>query len=112
MPLSKPYPPTEIDYQDWNDLADIYAGKAVTKIVDINGKGDYNTIQEAVEAIPTTHAGEIQVKGWEYVLSKAVLVKDREDLIIRASVVYVLFEKYFLFSLVFFDAINIYSSCF
>jgi hypothetical protein len=33
MPLSKPYPPTEIDYQDWDDLADNYAGKAVTKIV-------------------------------------------------------------------------------
>ena len=39
MPLSKPFPPTEIDYQDWNELADYYAGKAVTKIVDINGKG-------------------------------------------------------------------------
>ena len=75
MPLSKPYPPTEIDYQDWNDLADNYAGKAVTKIVDINGKGDYSTIQEAVDALPNTNAGEILVKGGAYVLSKAVKVK-------------------------------------
>ena len=111
MPLSKPYPPTEIDYKDWNDLADNYAGKAVTKIVNINGKGDYSTIQ-TIKALPTTHAGEILVKGGEYVLSKATLVKDREDLVICARVVYVLFEKYFLFSLVVFDAINIYSSCF
>jgi len=27
MPLSKPYPPVEIDYEDWGDLADNYAGK-------------------------------------------------------------------------------------
>ncbi|GAG42609.1 unnamed protein product, partial [marine sediment metagenome] len=39
--------------------------------------------QEAVDALPTTHAGEILVKGGEYVLSKAVTVKDREDLVIR-----------------------------
>ena len=62
---------------------DYYAGKAVTKIVDLNGKGDYNTIQEAIDALPTTHAGEILVKGGEYVLSKAVLVKDRDDFVIR-----------------------------
>lgn len=30
MPLAKPYPPTEVDYQDWNDLVDNYAEKAVT----------------------------------------------------------------------------------
>jgi len=28
MPLTKPYPPVEIDYEDWEDLADNYAGKA------------------------------------------------------------------------------------
>ena len=26
MPLPKPYPPTEIDYQDWDDLAATHAG--------------------------------------------------------------------------------------
>ena len=52
MPLAKPYPPIEIDYQDWNDLVDNYVGKAITKIVDKNGKGDYTTIQEAVDACP------------------------------------------------------------
>ena len=83
MPLAKPYPPTEIDYQNWDDLADKYAGKAATKIVDINGKGDHSTIQEAIDALPTTHAGEILVKGGEHLLSKAVTVKDREDLVIR-----------------------------
>ena len=83
MPLAKPYPPTEIDYQDWNDLVDNYAGKASTLIVDKNGKGDYTTLQEAVDALPTTNAGEILVKGGEHVLSKAVTVKDREDLVIR-----------------------------
>ena len=83
MPLNKPYPPVEIDYNDWNDLADNYAGKATTLIVNKNGKGDYTTLQEAVDALPPTHAGEILVKGGEYVLSKAALVKDREDLVIR-----------------------------
>ena len=83
MPLPKPYPPIEIDYEDWNDLADNYAGKAATLIVDKNGKGDHTTLQEAVDALPTTHAGEILVKGGEYLLSKAVWVKDREDLVIR-----------------------------
>lgn len=38
MPLPKPYPPNEIDYQDWDDLADNYAGKAVTLIVDAAGR--------------------------------------------------------------------------
>jgi hypothetical protein len=59
MPLPKPYPSTEIDYEDWNDLADNYAGKAATLIVDKNGKGDHTTLHEAVDALPTTHAGEI-----------------------------------------------------
>jgi hypothetical protein len=77
MPLKKPYPPVEIDWEDWDDLADNYAGKAATKIVDVNGKGDHSTIQEAVDALPTTHAGEILVRGGEHVLSKAELVKDR-----------------------------------
>jgi len=44
MPLVKLYPPTEIDWEDWNDLADNYAGKVATKIVDLNGKGNYTTI--------------------------------------------------------------------
>ena len=30
MPLPKPYPPNEIDYQDWGNLSDNYAGKAAT----------------------------------------------------------------------------------
>ncbi|MQY82367.1 hypothetical protein GH157_01575 [archaeon] len=59
MPLNKPYPPTAISYSDWNDLADNYAGKATTLIVDASGKGDYTTIQEAIDALPTTNAGEI-----------------------------------------------------
>ena len=83
MPLNKPYPPTEIDYSDWNDLADNYAGKAATLIVDAGGKGDYATIQEAIDALPTTNAGEILIKGGEYLLSKAIKVDDREDLVIR-----------------------------
>ena len=70
MPLSKPYPPVEIDWEDWNDLAENYAGKAVTSIVDIYGKADYATIQEAFDALPTTHASEILVRGGEYVLSR------------------------------------------
>ena len=83
MPLNKPYPPTAIDYSDWNDLADNYAGKATTLIVDASGKGDYITLQEALDALPTSNAGEILVKGGEYLLSKAVVVEDREDLVIR-----------------------------
>ena len=83
MPLTKPYPPDEIDYEDWNDLADNYAGKAATLIVDAAGKGDYSTIQEAVDALPSSHAGEILVKGGEYLLTQAIYVKDRQDLIIR-----------------------------
>jgi parallel beta-helix repeat protein len=83
MPLSKPYPPTEIDWEDWNDLADNYAGKATTLIVDAGGKGDFSTIQEAVDALPSTNAGEVIVRDGDYLLSKAVWVKDREDLVIR-----------------------------
>ena len=83
MPLSKPYPPVEIDYEDWEDLADNYAGKATTLIVDANGKGDHTIIQEALDALPPTCAGEILIKGGEYLLTKAILIKDREDLIIR-----------------------------
>ena len=83
MPLPKPYPPDEIDFEDWNDLADNYAGKATTIIVDAAGKGDYSTIQEAVDALPSSHAGEILVKGGEYLLTQTVYIKDRQDLIIR-----------------------------
>ncbi len=83
MPLAKPYPPTEIDYQDWDDLADNYAGKATTLIVDVNGKGDYSTIQEAIDALPTTNAGEILVKDGQEILNKAVVIEDIEDLVIR-----------------------------
>jgi len=83
MPLSKPYPPTEISYQDWNDLADNYAGKAATLIVDVNGKGDYSTLQEAIDALPTTDAGEILVKKGLETVSKAIKIKDIEDLVIR-----------------------------
>jgi hypothetical protein len=35
MPLLKPYPPTEIDHEDWNDLAENYCGKVVTLIVNV-----------------------------------------------------------------------------
>ena len=83
MPLAKPYPPTEISYTDWNDLADNYAGKAATVIVDSSGKGDYSSIQEAVDALPATNAGELLVKGGEYLLTKAVRIDGREDLVIR-----------------------------
>jgi len=83
MPLNKPYPPTEISYQDWNDLADNYAGKAATLIVDVNGKGDYSTLQEAIDALPTTNAGEILVKKGLETVTKAIKIKDIEDLVIR-----------------------------
>lgn len=83
MPLPKPYPPSEIDYEDWNDLADNYAGKCATLIVDVNGKGDYSTIQEAINALPSTNAGEILIKGGEYLLSKAIKIDGREDLVLR-----------------------------
>ena len=63
MPLNKPYPPTAIGYADWNDLADNYAGKAATLIVDAGGKGGYTSIQEAVDALPTTNAGEILLEA-------------------------------------------------
>ena len=49
-PHTRAYPPTEIDCQDLDDLSDNYAGKAVTKILDLNGKGDYSTIQEAIDS--------------------------------------------------------------
>ncbi|MBC8497733.1 hypothetical protein ISS40_01135 [Candidatus Bathyarchaeota archaeon] len=75
MPLSKPYPPTEISYQDWNDLADNYAGKAATLIVDFNGKGDYSTLQEAIDALQTTDAGEILVKKGLETVTKAIEIK-------------------------------------
>jgi len=83
MPLNKPYPPTAISYSDWNDLADNYAGKAATVIVDANEKGDHTTIQEAIDALPSTNAGEILVREGEYALSRALVIEDREDLIIR-----------------------------
>ncbi|MBL7080643.1 right-handed parallel beta-helix repeat-containing protein [Candidatus Bathyarchaeota archaeon] len=83
MPLPKPYPPNEIDYQDWDDLSDNYAGKAATLIVDAGGKGDHSTIQEAVDALPSTSAGEVLVKGGTYTLTRAVLIENREDLVIR-----------------------------
>jgi len=83
MPLAKPYPPTEIDWEDWNELADHYAGKAATLIVDLTGKGDYTTIQEAIDTLPPADAGEILVKGGEYLLTQAVYIKDRTDLVIR-----------------------------
>jgi len=47
MPHEKANPPTEIDYDDWNDLANNYARKAATLIVDVNGKRDFSTIQKA-----------------------------------------------------------------
>jgi len=83
MPLPKPYPGAEIDYQDWNDLADNYAGKAATVIVDAAGKGDHSTIQEAVDALPVTGAGEILVRSGEYLLTQAIVIEDREDLVIK-----------------------------
>ncbi|MGD2200491.1 MAG: right-handed parallel beta-helix repeat-containing protein [Candidatus Bathyarchaeota archaeon] len=83
MPLDKPYPPTEIDYQDWDDLADNYAGKAATLIVDNDGNGDHASIQEAVDALPSTEAGEILVRGGEYLLTQALVIEDREDLVIK-----------------------------
>ena len=83
MPLNKPYPPTAISYSDWNDLADNYAGKATTLIVDAGGKGDYTTIQEAIDALPPTNAGEILVREGEYPLSRVIIIEDREDLVIR-----------------------------
>jgi len=67
----------------WEDLADNYAGKATTLIVDADGKGDYSTIQEAVDAMPASNAGEVLVRAGEYLLAKAVAVEDREDLVIR-----------------------------
>lgn len=83
MPLPKPYPPSEIDFEDWNDLADNYAGKATTLIVDVDGKGDYTSIQDAIDALPYSDAGEILVKDGEYLLSKAIVVDGREGLTIR-----------------------------
>ena len=79
MPLPKHYSTYEFDFEDWNDLADNYAGKAATLIVDAACKGDYNTFQEAVDALPVTNTGEILVKGCEYLITKAVVVKDRGD---------------------------------
>ena len=50
--------------------------------MDVNGKGDHSTIQEVVDALSSTNAGKILIKGGEYLLTIAVWVKDREDLII------------------------------
>ncbi len=81
MPLPKPDPPTEISYTDWDDLADNYAGKAATVLVDASGKGDYPNIQEAVDALPT--GGEIVVAEGEYLLTRAVTLDSLEDIVIR-----------------------------
>ena len=83
MPLAKPYPPEEIDYEDWNDLADNYAGKATTLIVDVNGKGDYDDIHRAIDALPSNNAGEILIRAGEYLLTKALSIENRSDLVIR-----------------------------
>ena len=83
MPLAKPYPPEEIDYEDWNDLAENYAGKATTLIVDVNGKGDYDDIYRAIDSLPSNNAGEILVRAGEYLLTKALSIENRSDLVIR-----------------------------
>ncbi len=86
MGLTKPYPPTAIAYTNWDDLADNYAGKACTKLVDASGKGDYTTIQAAIDALTllgATSMGEIVVAEGTYTLTKPVRIEDLQDLVIR-----------------------------
>jgi parallel beta-helix repeat protein len=82
MPLSKPYPPTPVGYLDWNDLADNYAGKATTLLVDASGKGDYSSIQEAVDALGPG-GGEVLVAEGTYTLTSAVVLDGVEGVTIR-----------------------------
>lgn len=82
MPLAKPYPPTPVGYLDWNDLADNYAGKAATLIVDASGKGDYASIQEAVDALGAA-GGEVLVAEGVYTLTRAVALDGVEGVTLR-----------------------------
>jgi len=83
MPLHKPYPPTPIDYDDWADLVDYYAGKGPTVIVDIDGKGDFDDIQDAVDSLVASGCGEIVVKEGTYTVEKPVRVDGLTGLVIR-----------------------------
>ncbi len=82
MPLAKPYPPTPVGYLDWNDLADNYAGKATTLLVDASGKGDYSTVQEAVDAL-AAGGGEVLVAEGTYTLTSAIVLDGVEGVTIR-----------------------------
>lgn len=84
MPLPKPYPPTDISYQDWDTLADHYAGRPTTVLVDRDGYGDYTTIQAAVDVLSaqgSSNMGEILVAKGEYV--EAIRIDGLQDLVIR-----------------------------
>ncbi|HIH88711.1 TPA: hypothetical protein HA344_05835 [Candidatus Bathyarchaeota archaeon] len=81
-PLTKPYPPTPVGYLDWNDLAENYAGKATTLIVDASGKGDYSTIQEAVDALGAG-GGEVLVAEGNYTLTRAIVLNSVEGVTMR-----------------------------
>ncbi len=81
-PLAKPYPPTPVGYLDWADLADNYAGKATTLIVDASGKGDYSSIQEAVDALGAG-GGEILVAEGVYTLTRAVTLGGVDGVTLR-----------------------------
>lgn len=83
MPLHKPYPPTPIDYNDWADLCDYYAGKGPTVIVDVDGKGDYDNLQDAVDSLVASGCGEIVVKEGEYLAPTRV--DDLTGLVIRGT---------------------------
>jgi len=83
MPLPKPYPPSPITYAHWNDLVDHYAGKAGTKIVSADGKGDYAEIQDAVDWVRGQgySKGCIIVRGGvgDYVLDDTIDVDEIKE---------------------------------
>ena len=63
MPLPMPWPGALVDWEDWNDLSENYAGKAATKIVSADGKGDYTTIQDAIDSLANADRGAVVVRG-------------------------------------------------
>lgn len=72
---------------DWDALTRtvVNYGASARVIVDGSGQGDYDTLQEAVDALPATNAGKILVKKGEYLLTQAVDFDSIEDLTVSGE---------------------------